>query len=327
MDKNNNEHDWIMSIEEESNSLLREAKATMEQMNSTYYPEILKNNNRDSLKPEVEKRKESLKRARKNVLKSYQILFDISEELAGRWADLEASYTKRGRKKRKVNAEIDYMESMTNHFSRGISIYKILLLIFIGSFAGVIIEMLWCLLRHGYIESRQGLIYGLLNPLYGVGAALLSVFLYRYRNFSSWISFLGAMLVGSLLEYACSWGQEVLIGSRSWDYSSVPFNINGRICLLYSIFWGMLGVLWIKRIYPIISNWILKIPNMIGKTLTWIFLVFYLLDCLITLSALYRWSERQQGLESKNRLEVVIDEKYPDERMERVFPNMVFNEY
>ena len=313
-------------IEKTSELLLEETKKTISEMDS-YYPKLLSSfKDGDNLEEEVQSRKESLKRARRNVLNSYQMLFDLSDELSGRWADIKSSYSQSGRKLGVVNAEIDIREKEINHFSHGINIYKVLWLIFIGSFAGVVIEILWCFLRHGYIESRQGLVYGPFNLLYGVGAALLSISLYKYRNHSSWISFLGGFIVGSVLEYVCSWGQELVVGSRSWDYSNVPLNINGRICLLYSLFWGVLGVVWIKKIYPVVSEWILKIPNKVGKPLTWVILLFFIFDSFVSLSALIRWSQRMENLAPKNRLEIVMDEKFPNEKMEKIFPNMVFKE-
>ncbi len=197
---------------------------------------------------------------------------------------------------------------------------------YIGSFAGVIIELLWCFINEGYFESRNGLIYGPLNPLYGAGAAALSVVLYKFRNRGSWLSMLGGMVVGSAVEYAFSWVQELLWGSRSWDYSHLPFNINGRICLLYSFFWGLLGIFWIKKLYPICSKWILKIPNRVGKILTWIILAFFILDTAITGFAMIRWVERRKDIPAANAFDQFIDTHYSNERMERVFPNMVFSD-
>ena len=196
----------------------------------------------------------------------------------------------------------------------------------IGSFAGVIIELLWCFINEGYFESRNGLIYGPLNPLYGAGAAALSVVLYKFRNRGSWLSMLGGMVVGSAVEYAFSWVQELLWGSRSWDYSHLLFNINGRICLLYSFFWGLLGIFWIKKLYPICSKWILKIPNRVGKILTWIILAFFILDTAITGFAMIRWVERRKDIPAANAFDQFIDTHYSNERMERVFPNMVFSD-
>ena len=52
---------------------------------------------------------------------------------------------------------------------------------------------------------------------------------------------------------------EHVLGFIPWNYSKKFMNVNGRICLIYSIFWGILGIVWIKLIYP-------KIISMIEKT-------------------------------------------------------------
>ena len=196
----------------------------------------------------------------------------------------------------------------------------------IGSFAGVMLELLWCFARHGYLESRSGLVWGPFNMLYGVGAASLSIILYRFRNRGKWLSFLGGFVVGSAVEYVCSWLQEVLFGSRSWDYSRVPFNINGRICLLYSLFWGALGILWIKDIYPLMAKWILKLPNRAGKILTWVLSIFLAVNCLVSAAAVYRWSERLHDEPPKTWIGSVMDARFPNERMERIYANMNFGD-
>ena len=168
------------------------------------------------------------------------------------------------------------------------------------------------------------MVWGPFNFLYGAGAALLSLTLYRFRNHGQWVSFLGGMIVGSVLEYFCSWAQETLIGSRSWDYSNVPFNLNGRICLLYSVFWGILGVVWIKRIFPMVSALIQKIPRKIAKPFTWLCVVFFIIDLLVSGVAVWRWSKRMEGIPPQNAITRAIDKDFDDERMERIFPNMVF---
>ena len=183
---------------------------------------------------------------------------------------------------------------------------------------------MWCLIRNGYLESRSGLVYGPFNLLYGAGAVALTVCLYRFRNRSGWISFLGGMLVGTVVEYLCSWGQEALFGSRSWDYSAMPFNLNGRVCLLYSVFWGVLGVFWIKDLYPRMAQLILKIPNKIGKILTVAVTVFLIFNSVVSLLAVDRWSERVAGQAPSNSLEELLDERFPNERMESIYANMDF---
>lgn len=116
-----------------------------------------------------------------------------------------------------------------------------------------------------------------------------------------------------------------MFGSRSWDYSGVPFNINGRICLLYSIFWGLLGILWIKSIYPWMGKMILKIPNCAGKIITWVLVIFLAVNGIVSSFAVYRWSERVDNVPASNSFWEYVDERFPDERMERIYENMVFD--
>lgn len=268
---------------------------------------------------------ESVKRAETSMRRAYFSLMSVNDSFSARLHDI-----KKSRKKRRIiprapaNYSVDLYERELRHFAGGINTYKLMLICFIGSFAGVVLEMLWCLLKRGYIESRAGLVYGPFNMLYGVGAVLLTVTLYGLRNHRRWLSFTGGFAVGSLLEYVCSWGQEFFLGSRSWDYSSKPFNLNGRICLLYSVFWGLLGVLWVKNLYPRIAALILKIPEKIGKRVTVGLSIFLALNCIVTCVAVYRWSERVDGKEAQGAFWELVDSRFPDSRMERVFANMDF---
>lgn len=312
----------ILAIEKISLDLLETVEATQAEM-AEYYPQMLE----EECPEEVLSKADSLKRAAVNIARAFTQAYEISDEFSARWRDIQ------NQKKHKklliaapANAVIDLNESKTDHFAKGLNFYKILLICFVGSFAGVVVELLWCLVRNGYIESRSGLVYGPFNLLYGVGAVALTLCLYKYRNRGAWLSFLGGMIVGSVIEYLCSWGQELILGSRSWDYSDMPFNLNGRICLLYSIFWGFLGIFWIKTIYPIMAKWILKLPNRIGKIGTWALVVFFVFNSLVTVVSVTRWTQRMDGLDPTNTFEEYIDERFPDERMEKVFANMKFPE-
>ena len=115
-----------------------------------------------------------------------------------------------------------------------------------------------------------------------------------------------------------------MFGSVSWDYSRQPFNLNGRICLLYSIYWGVLGVLWIKELYPRMAKFILKIPNKVGKPLTFALLAFMVFNTVMTGLTTLRWMERRQGEPAGNAMEAYFDKHYPDKRMESILSNLVF---
>lgn len=289
-----------------------------------YYPALVEATEPQITDREVNDRLEIYKRTAANLKKAQQITSGISDELSARWKDIRRCKKKNLIPPAPANAIIDAEESRTNHFAKGLSPYKLLLLCFIGSFFGVLIELGWCLLTRGHLESRSGLVYGPFNLLYGVGAVALSVSLYRFRNRGKWLSFLGGAVVGSVVEYACSFFQELAFGSRSWDYSKMPFNINGRICLLYSLFWGILGVLWVKSIYPRMAKLILKIPDRAGKVITWILTAFFIVNAVVTCIAVFRWSERIQGVAATNGFWQFIDSRFTDERMGRIFANMKY---
>lgn len=323
IDKNEMSYSCVSELEEKSIMILDIAQKTEEEMNE-YYPRLLDKNHSDS---ETQEKSESLRRSTINLTKALTQTAAVSDELNARWNDIKNQKKKRRWiKTAPSNAAIDLKESKSKHFARGLNIYKLLLICFIGSFLGVVIEMLWCLITNGYIESRSGLVYGPFNLLYGIGTVSLTLCLYKFRNRGSWLSFLGGMVVGSIVEYVCSWVQELIFGSRSWDYSHLPFNINGRICLLYSVFWGLLGVLWIKNIYPRMAKWILKIPNRLGKIATWILVVFFIFNAIVSCVSIYRWSQRLDGEEPTNAFWEFVDDRFPNERMEIIYPNMEFSE-
>ena len=86
---------------------------------------------------------------------------ELSDELKARMKDTINSQKKIFNISRApANGTIDYQEEKAKHFARGLNGYKLFLILFVGSFAGVVIELLWCFLRHGYFESRSGLVYG-----------------------------------------------------------------------------------------------------------------------------------------------------------------------
>ena len=72
---------------------------------------------------------------------------------------------------------------------------------------------------------------------------------------------------------------------------------------MYSAFWGILGVMWIKDLYPRFAKLILKIPNRVGKPVTWVLLVFMVVNTAVSGLAVLRWSERIGGKEAANAYE------------------------
>ena len=311
----------MLPLEQESLELLQQA-FLLQQDAGEFYPRMIEE---EEMADRTQEAIESLQRTNGNLSKALRLTVAVTDELKGRSRDIRKQ-RKQPRLAAPANAVIDYREEKNDHFAKGLHPYKLLLVCFIGSFLGVVVELLWCLVTNGYLESRSGLVYGPFNLLYGVGAAVLTLGLYRFRNRTPYISFLGGMLVGSVVEYTFSWGQEMLFGSTSWDYSHLPFHLNGRICLMYSVFWGVLGVLWMKNLYPRMAKWILRLPQKGGKVLVWILTVFFAVNALISSLSVARWHQRTEGIPPQNAWEELLDQRFPDERMEQIFANMQFKD-
>lgn len=208
-------------------------------------------------------------------------------------------------------------------FANGLNFFKIFWIFFIGCFAGVVIETIWCILKNGVIESRTALILEPLNPVYGIGAVLISICFIRLKDKHELIIFIGSMIVGGSFEYICSLVQEIAFGTVSWNYGPETLGIFGRTSLVYCIFWGILGITWVKIIYPFLSNTIEKIPNKYGKILTFVLIFIVSFDIVFSSLAVYRQSLRRKGTEASNYVWEFFDKHYPDEVLKKIYPNMV----
>ena len=115
------------------------------------------------------------------------------------------------------------------------------------SFIGWLYESVYYTLRHKK-PVNTGFLTGCLCPIYGLGAMLDIMLLGDIEN--TWKLFAAGMLLTCSLEYAVSWILEEIFGTRWWDYSTWPFNIHGRVCLLGGLAFGTMSVLLVKFIHP-----------------------------------------------------------------------------
>lgn len=208
-------------------------------------------------------------------------------------------------------------------FAAGCSPYKIVLLFFIGAFLGDVAETIFCRITAGYWMSRSSVVWGPFSIVWGLAIAMVTLLLYRYKDKSSSWLFIAGTLLGGAYEYLCSVFTEVVFGAVFWDYSQIPFNLGGRINLLYCFFWGFAAVIWFKALYPPISDLIERIPRRPGKVLTWALCVFMAADIVVSSLALMRYNARIEGVPPQNSVQVYLDEHYDDARMQQVYPKAV----
>ena len=139
----------------------------------------------------------------------------------------------------------------------GFTITKLLAYFIIYSVIGFIIETIFGLLTKGVVESRKSFLYGPFCGIYGLGAVVMIVGLQKFKK-NNYTLFIGGFIIGSIVEYVISLIGELIFNIKWWDYSNMPFNINGRICFWYSIFWGLLAIYLMSHVNPKVDKYIVK---------------------------------------------------------------------
>lgn len=228
----------------------------------------------------------------------------------------------------KVNKDIK--DSKFNIKILGISIHEILWYFILFSIVGLILETVYCYQTTGIFESRKGLIYGPFCPIYGVGATFLIVLLNKYKD-NPILLFLYGILLGSILEYFLSFALEALYGTRFWEYSYLRFNLNGRISLVYSLFWGVLSIFLIRWLKPLVDKIIDKLTTKLTLRLEIVVITFLVFDLFATIYSisLYKTKaiDKYYNLPSKSssKFETFVKNKiFPDSYMKKSFPNLRF---
>lgn len=208
-------------------------------------------------------------------------------------------------------------------FAYGCGFYKLVVLFFVGAFVGDIIETIFCRITMGEWMSRSSVVWGPFSIVWGLAIAAATLMLYKYKDRSDGFLFLIGTGLGGAYEYLCSVFTEIVFGKVFWDYSDIPFNLGGRINLLYCFFWGIAAVVWFKLIYTRLSKVIEKIPVKFGKITTWVLVVFMIANVLMSCFALTRYDQREKGIDAKQSWQVWLDKHYDDEKMMRIYPNAI----
>ncbi|MDD3304124.1 MAG: putative ABC transporter permease [Clostridia bacterium] len=137
--------------------------------------------------------------------------------------------------------------------------WKVVFLYFIlYSIVGWCIEMIYCrICQHKWVD--RGFLYGPYCPIYGFGAIILLLILQPFSA-NPFILFLLALVVTTILEYVTSYVMEQIFNTKWWDYSHLPLNINGRVCLLNSFEFAILTLFVIYLVHPKVVEVIGMLP-------------------------------------------------------------------
>lgn len=169
---------------------------------------------------------------------------------------------------------------MWHFYIFGQEFYYLFYVFILYSLFGWIYESCFVSLQKKSLVNR-GFLGGPIIPIYGVGALMIYLVLWNYRD-HIFIVFLGGFLLATVLEYFTSVLMELLFHLRWWDYSNYRINLQGRVCLTVSLFWGVLSVLMLKVFQPGIDLLISKIPRRFGEIAGYMILPLFTMDIIIT---------------------------------------------
>ncbi len=209
----------------------------------------------------------------------------------------------------------------------GISIWRILAYFVVYSVAGFIIETIFGLLTKGVLESRKSFLYGPFCSIYGLGAVLMILPLQKYKK-NNYTLFFAGFFIGSIIEYMVSLVGELIFHIKWWDYSDQMFNINGRICVLFSLFWGLLAIYLMSDINPRIDKFIdfvkSKIPANYMKTVIIFSILFLSFDLGITVYALQMFGvriihENNLNVSNKQLMDTLYEKIYVNDQKQKDF--------
>ena len=190
------------------------------------------------------------------------------------------------------------------------------LLFIVYSVIGWIFESIYCTIHDKCWENR-GFLYGPVIPIYGVGATAITVLVHMLMHAEHaelpplqifLICFFGSMV----LEYSTHWALEKLFHACWWDYSNLPLNINGRICLPASLLFGLSGLGVIYGLNPILHTWSGEVSDLSAELGGMLMLVIFVMDATLTISALTNFEIHVRNAEQawNDRMESAVNTAY-----------------
>ena len=206
---------------------------------------------------------------------------------------------------------------------------KVLFLLFIVySITGWIIEVIAT-----YPDTKcfvnRGFLIGPYCPIYGNCAIAMILLLHNIKD--PILLFILSIIICSVGEYVTSYLMEKIFHARWWDYTKNKFNLNGRICLVNSLAFGVLGFLLIKFVNPFVVGLITKLSPTIMNILFYTILILFLIDNVISFKVIFKiknmsvkYVHLDNTKEITEKVKKILSDNVLAKRVFKAFPNIRF---
>ena len=168
------------------------------------------------------------------------------------------------------------------------SIYYSILYFFVYGFLGWCTEVIFAAFKQHRFVNR-GFLNGPICPIYGVGVTLVIACLEAFQS-NLLLLYISSVILVTVLEGVTGWAMDKLFHNKWWDYSKLPFNIGGYVCLLFSLIWGVACVFIVYFVHPLIHQVLSLIPHTAGIALIAILSIALLSDMIVTTSAIVKFN-------------------------------------
>ena len=186
------------------------------------------------------------------------------------------------------------------------NIYQAVWIFIIYAFLGWCSEVAFAAVNKGKFVNR-GFLNGPVCPIYGVGMLIVVLCLWNLRD-RPLLLFLGSAVLTTALDFLTGFVLERFFHDKWWDYSDMPFNIKGYVCLKFTILWGLAASFIIGAIHRFIYMLIEKTPFVLGVMLLAVFSAAFIADFTVTLTALVKLPKKLKAMaEAERALRAVSD--------------------
>ena len=197
------------------------------------------------------------------------------------------------------------------------NVYDMFLSFFTYGFLGWCTEVAFAAVKQRQFVNR-GFLNGPICPIYGVGVTVVIAVLAQFTDHIVFL-YLASTLLVTVLEGITGYLLEKLFHHRWWDYSKMPLNIGGYVCVLFSFIWGIVCVLIVEFIHPLLYSLLLLIPKWLGITLLIGLCCALFTDIYVTAAGILKWNRRL------DRLDEIAGElhRISDQIGENIYENMM----
>lgn len=195
--------------------------------------------------------------------------------------------------------------------------YYLILYFFVYGFLGWCTEVAFAACKERKFVNR-GFLNGPICPIYGIGVGIVVQFLTSYKE-NLVLLYIASVVMVTALEWVTGFILEKIFHNKWWDYSKMPLNLNGYVCLLFSLIWGVACVLIVDFIHPLIHKVLSWIPFPVGMTLIVVLSIVMFVDLYVTASTILKMNKHLEKMK-----EIAADlHRISDELGESIYQEVV----